>query len=78
MSSIPSPPKKKSKPLLLEAPTGNEEISDSNKFTYKAPGSYGSSKSAKAEGHILEDSAAEEEDEDGDDDFARMVCLSLR
>ena len=55
---------------MLEAPSGDEGISESNKFTYKAPGSYGSgqppTEAASADGN-----AAEEEDED--DDFARMV-----
>ena len=72
MGSIPSPPKKRSKPLLLEAPSGDEGISESNKFTYQASGTYNSDKPPTEESIAQVDDAPEEED-DGDDDFARMV-----
>jgi hypothetical protein len=58
---------------LLEAPSGDEGISEANKFTYKAPGSYNSDKSPTGETNSVVDDVPEEED-DGDDDFARMVC----
>lgn len=77
IGSIPSPPKKKSKPLLLEAPSGDEGISDANKFTYKASGSYGSNHASKEEVASAADDIAAEDEEDGDDDFARMVCSFL-
>jgi hypothetical protein len=65
---------------LLEAPSGDEGISESNKFTYKAPGSYGSDTlptgdSLPEESTSADDNAAEDEDED--DDFARMVRYLL-
>jgi hypothetical protein len=67
MGSIPSPPKKRSKPLLLEAPSGDEQVSEANKFVYKASGSY---KASEVE------SSAEDEDqeEDEEDEFEKMVC----
>jgi hypothetical protein len=70
MRRIPSPPKKKSKPLLLEAPGTEDHVSEANKFTYKAPGSYGSDKEPTEDADL-----GEQEDED--DDFAKMVCLSI-
>jgi hypothetical protein len=57
---------------LLEAPSGDEGISESNKFTYKAPGSYTSDKPPTGESTSAVIDAEEEEDDD--DDFARMVC----
>ena len=57
---------------MLEAPSGDEGISESNKFTYKASGTYNSDKSPTGESTLEIDDAPEEED-DGDDDFARMV-----
>ena len=56
---------------MLEAPSGDEGISESHKFTYKAPGTYGSSQPPTEEAAAADDNAAEEEDDD--DDFARMV-----
>jgi hypothetical protein len=71
MGSIPSPPKKRSKPLLLEAPSGDEQVSEANKFVYKASGSYNTSET----GSTAED---EDQEEDEEDEFAKMVCCSYR
>ena len=70
MGSIPSPPKKRSKPLLLEAPSGDENVSEANKFVYKASGSYSSSKGDNPESGS---GSMADEDEDEEDDFEKMV-----
>jgi hypothetical protein len=77
--SIPSPPKKRSKPLLLEAPGADDQISENNKFVYRAPGGYKSAEAAtpdteqQDEGEDAEAADATEGDGDDDDDFARML-----
>ena len=79
MGRIPSPPKKRSKPLLLEAPSGDEDVSEANKFVYKASGSYSSSKSDNPESGS---GSMADEDEDEEDDFEKMVrcsfCFAVR
>jgi RNA polymerase II subunit A-like phosphatase len=79
-SSIPSPPKKKPKPLLLEAPSTDDDVPDANKFTYKAPGSYKEAKTGVSpepasvgEGSVVDSVTGEDED----DEFARMVRTFL-
>lgn len=67
-SSLQAPPQKRRKPLLLHAPTAEDEIPEANKMMYK-------SKSDLEEGTndppVLEDHAGEQEEDD--DEFARMV-----
>lgn len=82
----PSPPKKKSRPLLLEAPGAGEQVAEANRFTYKAPSEYltTSANSPKAsaaaapganEGTMNgENTSLTEEDDEEEDEFAKMVC----
>lgn len=51
---IGSPPAKKPKPLLLRAPDAEDEISETNRFTYKPKGSYAHSHS-NSDSHIQAD-----------------------
>ncbi|WVQ84864.1 hypothetical protein IAT38_007027 [Cryptococcus sp. DSM 104549] len=79
------PPQKRRKPLLLEAPSEDDEIPEANQFHYRKRGNYGKSgghgeeaaSEAGDEGELDEQSADEEEHAEEEDEFAKMLAESL-
>lgn len=75
-------PPKRRKPLLLEAPTADDDIPEANRYQYKSRDSHSTSEAiGAADSNAEEDQRDEgsrastqgEEDDGEDDDFARMV-----
>lgn len=79
-SRIHSPPAKKPKPLLLHAPGPDDEVSESNRFTYEPAGKYAHDRDHADFGQggsedepVSTEQGAATSEADEDDDFAKMV-----
>lgn len=84
-----SPPKKRSKPLLLGPPGAEDVIPEANRMQYKSPGGYGKGKGKDTNGEDENDELGQSDslgdsksngsaqgdvdDDDDDDEFAKMV-----